>query len=825
MAKNGSIFFTDHPNYEAESLEEAFLEHMEFSLVKDRKTVTPLDSYKAVALAIRDRLIRRWLRTQYEYDKNDVKKVFYFSMEFLMGRLLGNILLNMGFYDECYQILKDLGYNLEDIREIEPDMGLGNGGLGRLAACFMDSMATLELPAVGYGIRYEFGIFRQEIRNGYQIELPDNWLRFGNPWEIVRPEHLYRVKFYGRTDTHVDDKGKVWYQWVDTQDVYALAYDIPIPAYGKNNVNNLRLWQAKATSEFDFNNFYSGDYLAAVESKNTSENISRVLYPNDNFHLGKILRLQQEYFFVSASLQDIIRGYKNNHATFEQFPEKVAVQLNDTHPAIAIPELMRIFLDEEGIEWEEAWDFTRRTFSYTNHTIMPEAMERWSQSILGKLLPRHLQIINEINRRFVERARKHFIGDAARVSKISIIEAGDDSKVRMANLAIVGSHAVNGVSALHTRILKTEIFPDLSELEPGQFQNKTNGITPRRWLRKANPSLSSLITDKIGGGWNTNLDELRRIEPLVDDNDFKEQWRQSRWVRKKILSRFILSTLDVSLDPGAMFDVQVKRIHEYKRQLLNVLHVITLYNRIKDNPEGDYVPRVVLFGGKAAPGYYMAKLSIKLINSVGEIINQDSDVNGRLKVLFLPNYSVSLAEKIIPASDLSEQISTAGMEASGTSNMKFALNGALTIGTLDGANVEIMEEVGQDNIFIFGLTADKVLELRRSGYNPEQYYYTNPELKRVLDMIKNDYFNPYEPGIFEPVFNTLVRQGDYFCHLADYADYIRTQDRVSETFRDKDLWTRKSILNVARMGKFSSDNTIMQYARDIWNVTPVPIVM
>ncbi|HPB30206.1 MAG TPA: glycogen/starch/alpha-glucan family phosphorylase, partial [Candidatus Sumerlaeota bacterium] len=430
MAKNGSIFFTDHPNYEAESLEEAFLEHMEFSLVKDRKTVTPLDSYKAVALAIRDRLIRRWLRTQYEYDKNDVKKVFYFSMEFLMGRLLGNILLNMGFYDECYQILKDLGYNLEDIREIEPDMGLGNGGLGRLAACFMDSMATLELPAVGYGIRYEFGIFRQEIRNGYQIELPDNWLRFGNPWEIVRPEHLYRVKFYGRTDTHVDDKGKVWYQWVDTQDVYALAYDIPIPAYGKNNVNNLRLWQAKATSEFDFNNFNSGDYLAAVESKNTSENISRVLYPNDNFHLGKILRLQQEYFFVSASLQDIIRGYKNNHSTFEQFPDKVAVQLNDTHPAIAIPELMRIFLDEEGIEWEEAWDFTRRTFSYTNHTIMPEAMERWSQSILGKLLPRHLQIINEINRRFVERARKHFIGDAARVSKISIIEAGDDSKVR-----------------------------------------------------------------------------------------------------------------------------------------------------------------------------------------------------------------------------------------------------------------------------------------------------------------------------------------------------------------------------------------------------------
>ncbi len=825
MAKNGSIFFTDHPNYEAESLEEAFLEHMEFSLVKDRKTVTPLDSYKAVALAIRDRLIRRWLRTQYEYDKNDVKKVFYFSMEFLMGRLLGNILLNMGFYDECYQILKDLGYNLEDIREIEPDMGLGNGGLGRLAACFMDSMATLELPAVGYGIRYEFGIFRQEIRNGYQIELPDNWLRFGNPWEIVRPEHLYRVKFYGRTDTHVDDKGKVWYQWVDTQDVYALAYDIPIPAYGKNNVNNLRLWQAKATSEFDFNNFNSGDYLAAVESKNTSENISRVLYPNDNFHLGKILRLQQEYFFVSASLQDIIRGYKNNHSTFEQFPDKVAVQLNDTHPAIAIPELMRIFLDEEGIEWEEAWDFTRRTFSYTNHTIMPEAMERWSQSILGKLLPRHLQIINEINRRFVERARKHFIGDAARVSKISIIEAGDDSKVRMANLAIVGSHAVNGVSALHTRILKTEIFPELSELEPGQFQNKTNGITPRRWLRKANPSLSSLITDKIGGGWNINLDELRRIEPLVEDNDFKEQWRQSRWVRKKILSRFILSTLDVSLDPGALFDVQVKRIHEYKRQLLNVLHVITLYNRIKDNPERDYVPRVVLFGGKAAPGYYMAKLIIKLINSVGEIINQDSDVNGRLKVLFLPNYSVSLAEKIIPASDLSEQISTAGMEASGTSNMKFALNGALTIGTLDGANVEIMEEVGPDNIFIFGLTADKVLELRRSGYNPEQYYYTNPELKRVLDMIKNDYFNPYEPGIFEPVFNTLVRQGDYFCHLADYADYIRTQDRVAETFRDKDLWTRKSILNVARMGKFSSDNTIMQYARDIWNVTPVPIVM
>lgn len=820
-----SIFFTDNPKYDQESLEEAFSEHMEFSLVKDRKSVRRLDTYKALALAIRDRLIRKWLRTQHEYERQDVKKIYYFSMEFLMGRLLGNILLSLNFYDECYEILRDLGYRLEEIREVEPDMGLGNGGLGRLAACFLDSMAALELPAVGYGIRYEFGIFRQEIENGYQIEKPDNWLRFGNPWEIVRPEHMYRVRFNGRVESEVDDNGRMWYSWVDTDDVYALAYDIPIPGYGNNTVNNLRLWQAKATNEFDFHYFNSGDYLSAVESKNNSENISRVLYPNDNFHLGKILRLKQEYFFVSASLQDIIRGYKNLHETLDQLPDKVAIQLNDTHPAIGIPELMRILMDEEGLEWEESWELTRKTFAFTNHTVLPEALEKWSTPILGKLLPRHLQIVYEINRRFIESAKKTFTVDAAKLSKMSIMEKDHEERVRMANLAIVGSHTVNGVSELHTKILKKEIFKEFADMTPDKFQNKTNGITPRRWLREANPMLSNVISDKIGKAWIKNLYLIKEIEKYVDDSSFQELWRKAKEVRKHILIKYVKKYHDISLDPSAMFDVQVKRIHEYKRQLLNVLHVITLYNRIRENPDGEHIPRVILFGGKAAPGYHMAKRIIKLINSVGEHINNDPEINGLLKVLFLPNYSVSLAEKIIPASDLSEQISTAGFEASGTGNMKFTLNGALTIGTMDGANIEILEEVGEENIFIFGLNADEIKKKKQEGYNPEYFYYTNPELKKVMDMIKDDFFNPDEKGIFQPIFDNLVQHGDRFFCLADYESYVETQQKVSKLYDDQDEWTRKSILNTARVGRFSSDNTIQQYADDIWNVKPVKIKM
>jgi glycogen phosphorylase len=825
-SSNSDIFFVDKMRHEIESLEEAFAEHMEYSQIKDRLSCTELDSYKALSLSIRDRLIRKWLRTLYEYKKSDVKKICYFSMEFLMGRLLGNILTNLGLYEKCYDLLRDIGYSLENIRDFEPDMGLGNGGLGRLAACFLDSMATLELPAIGYGIRYEFGIFRQELENGYQIEKPDHWLSFGNPWEIVRPELLYRIKFNGKVHSEKNKNGKTSYKWVDTEDVMALAYDIPIPGFNNNTVNNLRLWQARATNQFDFNYFNSGDYVAAVESKNNSENISKVLYPNDNFNLGKILRLKQEYFFVSASIQDIIAGFKKSYDNFDCFPDKIAIQINDTHPAIGIPELMRILMDEEELEWEHAWEITRKTFSYTNHTVMPEALEKWSLSIFEKLLPRHLQIIYEINNRFLKSISNSYTNDPDTIARMSIIGEGGDKRIRMANLSVVGSHAVNGVSELHTEILKSRVFPEYNELGPGKFINMTNGITPRRWLMEANPMLSGVISDRIGFKWLTDLYELRKIEGFLNDDEFKEQWRQAKWVNKNYLIDYIKSTGDdIQIRPEAMFDVQVKRIHEYKRQLMNVLHIITLYNKIKDNPLEDFVPRLVLFGGKAAPGYYMAKLIIKLINTIGEHINNDPEMKGKLQVKFLSNYSVSLAEKIIPASDLSEQISTAGFEASGTGNMKFALNGALTIGTLDGANIEIMEEVGEENIFIFGLKADEIVKLKEENYNPEYYYYTNENLKRVLDMLKDDYFNKSEPGIFKPIFETLVHRGDLFCLLADYESYVKKQEEVSEAFANIDLWTRKSILNVARMGKFSSDVTVKRYADKIWNVKPVPIKM
>ena len=823
ISGKSSIFFLDNPKYNIKTLEESFAEHLEYSLVKDRSTVSILDSYKALALAIRDRLINKWIRTQHEYKIKDVKKVHYLSMEFLMGRLLGNILLSLGFYDECSNILKELGYSLEEIRELEPDMGLGNGGHGRLAAWFLDSMATMEIPAVGYGIRYEFGIFRQEIQNGYQMEKPDNWLRFGNPWEIVRPELLYRVRFNGRVLSEEGESGSGKDRWVDTDEVFALAYDIPVPGYKNNTVNNLRLWQANATNEFDFHYFNSGDYMAAVEAKNRSENISKVLYPNDNFHLGKILRLKQEYFFVSASLQDIIRSYKENHASFEEFHDKNAIQLNDTHPAVAIPELMRILIDEEGVEWQEAGEITKKTFAYTNHTVLPEALEKWSLPLFRELLPRHLQIIYEINQQFLDGVKKHFVKDAAIAERIGIIENGGEERIRMANLAIIGSHAVNGVSELHTDILKNQIFPDFYTLEPKKFQNKTNGITPRRWLLKANPPLSALITQYIGETWTTNLDHLREIEKFIHDEDFKQAWRNVKFSNKQNLARHIRNIMGIAVNPSAMFDVQVKRIHEYKRQLLNAMHVIALYNQMKDNPQEDYVPRLVIFGGKSAPGYHLAKLIIKLINNIGKIVNNDKDVADRLKVIFLPNYSVSLAEKIIPASDLSEQISTAGFEASGTGNMKFALNGALTIGTLDGANVEIMEEVGEENIFIFGNTIAEIARLKNNDYSPAVYYKTIPELKRVIDMIRDDYFSPDEPGIFRPIFDNLIHHGDYYCLLADFKAYIQMQEEVSETYRDADLWTKKSILNVARMGRFSSDYTIHLYARDIWNVQPVDI--
>lgn len=820
--KNDSIFFTDKENLSSYSLTNQFAERMEFMLVKDKETATGQDAYFALSISIRDRLVRRWLRTQLKYKQEDVKQVYYLSLEFLMGRLLGNVLINMDYYDSCYKILKDNGYSLEQIREYEDDMGLGNGGLGRLAACFLDSMATMELPAFGYGIRYKFGIFDQEIINGYQIEKADNWLSYGNPWEILRRKLIYRVKFYGKVLSHQNDSLK--FDWVDTQDVLAVAYDIPIPGYEKNTVNNLRLWEAKATSEFDFADFNIGNYVAAVEEKNSSENISKVLYPNDTLDKGKFLRLKQQYFFVSATLQDIIRKYKINHKTFDKFAEKTAIQLNDTHPVIAIPELMRILVDEIGLSWEKSWEITEKTFSYTNHTVVPEALEEWSVNILGELLPRHLQIIYEINRRFLESVRKNYTQDDSIIEQLSIIREKPEKKVRMSNLAIIGSHKINGVAALHTEILKKTIFKHFYNIYPEKFINITNGITPRRWLKGCNPLLSGLITDKIGSKWITKLSELKKIEKFADDPEFRERWVGVKWLNKKLLIEYIEKEHKIKINPDSIFDAQIKRFHEYKRQLLNVLHIVTLYNRIKDNPHLDMVPRTVIFGGKAAPAYTMAKLIIKLINSTAEIINNDKDVGDKLKVVFLKNYSVTLAEKIIPASDLSEQISTAGFEASGTGNMKFALNGALTIGTMDGANIEIREEVGKDNIIIFGLLADEVVKLKNNGYNPKEYYEKNPELKKVIDLIASDYFNRNEPGIFKPIIDSLMNK-DYYCLFADYDPYIKAQEKVNQLYRDHDEWTKKTILNVARMGKFSSDRSIKEYAEKIWNVKPVKVKM
>ncbi|MHC1736472.1 MAG: glycogen/starch/alpha-glucan phosphorylase [Ignavibacteriaceae bacterium] len=817
-----SVFFTDKENIESYSLTNQFAEHLEFILVKDKITATPADVYYSLSMSIRDRLVRKWLRTQRTYVEKDVKRVYYLSLEYLMGRLLGNALINMDFYGECYNILEDAGYSLENIRDLENDMGLGNGGLGRLASCFLDSMATLELPAFGYGIRYEYGIFSQDIQNGWQVEKPDNWLSYGNPWEILRRELSYRIRFGGKVIFTEDELAHKKFEWVDTEDVLAVGYDIPVPGYRTNTVNNLRLWQAKATSEFNFKEFNQGNYLASVESKTLSENISKVLYPNDTITEGKFLRLKQQYFFVSATLQDIIRKHKINHKTFDNFAEKNAIQLNDTHPVIAIPELMRILLDYEGVDWDEAWDITVKTFSYTNHTVVPEALEEWSISILEKILPRHLQIIYEINQRFLDEVRENYTNDDHVISELSIIREGQDKKVKMANLAIIGSHKVNGVAQLHSNILKNIIFPDFNKLYPNKFINVTNGITPRRWLKTASPLLSNMITDRIGDKWVKNLDELRKLETYSNDEQFFDDLRSVKWLNKKILATYIKSEYDIDVNLDSMFDVQIKRFHEYKRQLLNVLHIITLYNRIKDNPKADWTPRTVIFAGKAAPAYYTAKLIIKLICNVADVINKDKIVGNKLKVIFLKDYSVSLAEKIIPATELSQQISTAGLEASGTGNMKFALNGALTIGTMDGANIEIREEVGDENIFIFGLLANEVVNLKNNGYNPYEYYEKIPELKRVIDMINNNYFSIFEPGIFHSLTEQLLN-GDYYCLFADYESYIATQDQVSKLYKDKKSWTRKSLYNIARMGKFSSDRSIMEYAKNIWNVKPVKI--
>lgn len=820
MSKKNSKKQNHVTEAEIEALKRAFKERLLYSLGKDKYSATQLDRFKSLAYAVRDRLIERWIQTQQSYYDQDVKRVYYLSLEFLIGRSLSNSLANLGILEEAREALEELGHDLNELEDMEWDAGLGNGGLGRLAACFLDSMATLGIPAYGYGIRYEYGIFFQHIVDGYQVETPDNWLRYGSPWEMARPEYLYPVQFYGRVHQFMDAYGVFHSEWVDTENVMAMAHDLAVPGFENNRVNTLRLWAAKSTREFDLAEFNVGDYVGAVEQKNETEVISKVLYPNDQSKQGRELRLKQEFFFVSATLQDVIRRYKKYRPQFDEFPDKVAIQLNDTHPAIGIPELMRLLVDHEKLSWEKAWEICVKVFGYTNHTILPEALERWSVEMFERVLPRHLQIIYEINHRFLDDVAIRFPGDRRRLSRMSIIEEDPTKSVRMAHLAIVGSHSVNGVSELHSKLLKTRLFRDFYEMWPERFNNKTNGITQRRWLLTANRELARLITETIGSDWTIHLDHLLKLEAHVEKAEFGKKWRAIKRANKKHLADYILKTHDLQVNLDSIFDVQIKRLHEYKRQLLNVLHVIHRFNQILDNPEGDFVPRTVIFGGKAAPGYQTAKLIIKLINSVAKVINNHPQVGDKLKVLFLANYGVSLAERIIPAADLSEQISTAGLEASGTGNMKFALNGAVTIGTLDGANIEIRHEVGPENIFIFGMTAEEVTQRKQAGYNPRDLYDSNADLKRVLDMIDDGHFSPEKKDLFKPLVDSLLGDDQYML-LADFADYVATQDKVNAAYANVERWTMMSILNVARIGKFSSDRTIREYARDIWDIEPI----
>ena len=814
----------DYLGLDTESIKHALANRLEYSAGKDMYTATERDWYHVAAYVVRDRLIERWMETQRTYYRANAKRVYYMSLEFLIGRTLTNSVLNMGIADEFAEAFRLIGLDMETIRELEPDAALGNGGLGRLAACFLDSIATLRLPGYGYGIRYEYGMFNQRVENGYQVEHPENWLRYGNPWEFPRPEVLYPVKFNGRVVEYPDDHGRKRYHWIGTEDVMAMAYDTPIPGFGTNTVNNMRLWSAKASRDFDLRYFNEGNYIKAVEVKNESENLSKVLYPDDTTLMGRELRLKQQYFFVSATLQDIMRRYLKTHDNFDALPERVAIQLNDTHPVLAIPELMRLLVDIHHVEWNKAWDITVRTFSYTNHTLLPEALETWPVSLLEQILPRHLQIIYEINHHFLKTVIHHFPGDNERLRRVSLINEDGERRVRMAHLAVAGSHAVNGVAAIHTELMKSTIFHDFNAIYPGKISNKTNGITPRRWLHLANPGLSKLISSRIGDGWPKDLDQLRRLAPHAADADFRAQFATVKHANKERLAAVVRQQLGVQLNLDSLFDVHVKRIHEYKRQLLNVLHVITLYNRIRQGSgDAPRVPRTAIFAGKAAPGYAIAKKIIKLINDVADIVNNDPAIGDQLKVVFLPNYNVSLAEIIIPACELSEQISTAGTEASGTSNMKFALNGALTIGTLDGANVEICEEVGKENIFIFGMTTEQVAEAHARGHNPWDYYHANPELKQALDMINSGYFSPGNADLHKPIVDSLMQGGDHYLLLADYASYINAQEAVAKLYTQRDEWTRKAILNVAHMGKFSSDRTIAQYAEEIWDVKPVEI--
>jgi starch phosphorylase len=800
-----------------EALKLSFQMNRQYTLSKDQYTATMLDNFMALSMAVRDRIVERWIKTQQSYHKKNVRRVYYLSMEFLIGRLMGTNMYNLGIEKQAADALNELGFDIESVREQEVDAGLGNGGLGRLAACFLDSMASLKVPAHGYGIRYDYGIFNQKIKDGYQIERPDEWLRNGNPWEFERPETTVKVRFYGDVRTDYDQSGLPKHKWINTQDVLAVPYDYPVVGYKNEVVNTLRLWSARGTEEFDFDYFKSGDYEHAVYNKILSENISKVLYPSDDRAQGKELRLKQEYFFTAASMADILRRFKSENPDLRDLPQKVAIQLNDTHPAMAIPELMRLLLDEYGFEWQEAWDTTTRVFAYTNHTLMPEALECWSVDLFERLLPRHMQIIYEINASFLRTVALRYPGDNDRLRRMSLIEEGAPKKVRMSHLAIVGSSFVNGVSKLHSELLKERLFKDFYEISPEKFNNKTNGITQRRWLLKANPRLSALVTQKVGDGWVMDLKRLEKLDALKSNKAFREQWGQVKKQNKEALSRYIKASMGIGLDPESIFDVQVKRIHEYKRQVLFAFYIISQYLRLKNNPGEFIVPRTFMVGGKAAPSYYMAKLTIKFINSIAEVINQDRSVKGKIRLIFLENYRVSLAEKVFPASDLSEQISTAGTEASGTGNMKFMMNGALTIGTRDGANIEIAQAVGEDNIFIFGLKAHEVEALKGQGYDPGQYIRENPVLEEIFKLVRGGFFSPYDGALFMPIVDLLTEHDPYLV-CADFGSYCRMQDEVSRMFLNKEEWTKKSIANVAHSGYFSSDRTIREYAREIWNI-------
>jgi starch phosphorylase len=811
-----------HTGQEISNFKQALEDNLYYTRGTTIQSASPNDIYMALAYTVRDHLIDNWRKTTQAIYQANPRFVYYLSAEYLLGQQLTQNLLYTGTEELARQAFKDYDLDLDQIIELDVEPGLGNGGLGRLAACFMDSLATLGFPSTGYGIRYEFGIFKQSFKDGWQVESPDDWLALGNPWEFPQPDDKVEIGFEGQTVPYTDEQGNYRVRWEPGYCVLGEPYHMLVPGFETSTVNLLRLWRARATRDFDFQLFEEGDYTSAVEDKIRSESISKVLYPNDNNLQGKELRLKQQYFFVACSLQDIIRRYHFRNQGWDDFPKKVVIQLNDTHPTIAIPELMRILIDHEGLAWDTAWKITSQVFAYTCHTLLPEALEKWPLDLFGRLLPRHLEIILEINRRFLEQVSQRFPKDNPRLARMSLIEEGDEKLIRMAHLATVGSFSVNGVAELHSKLLQERTLHDFSEMWPDKFNNKTNGVSPRRFVRLANPRLSALITSKIGPGWLNNLERLSKLEAYIEDPDFRQAWREVKMQNKQDLARYILERDGIDLNPNSIFNVMVKRLHEYKRQLLKCLHIITLYLRIKDDPTLKFVPRDVIFGAKSAPGYQMAKLIIKLINSIANVINKDTDTNSLLKVAFPPNFNVALAERIYPAADISEQISLAGKEASGTGNMKFALNGALTTGTLDGANIEIRQRVGESNFFLFGLTADEAFALKENHYQPLDYYHSNDELKRAIDSIAEGLFSKGDRELFRPIIDSLLYK-DEFLLLADYQSYIECQERATQVYLDQDHWTRMSILNTARCGFFSSDRSMRQYSAEIWKIEPVEI--